>query len=127
MIMASRVPYGWSKLDLPTPNARFWTWVNDGWVKLTLRPQETLTWAEAHLADEGWASEAMDWRYDGDGIHRSSYQAGRDCDGKMEWWGEDYCPLEDLAAIEATDGTLRPAWERKSASQRDYSAEAMGY
>ncbi len=108
-------------------NARFWLWINDGWVKLTLRPGQTLAWASTRSTDEGWASEYECFEHDGAGVLSVCGTDGVDCDGRLETHREFYCPLECLKAHVADDGTFIPSWDRKPAYQRDHSAEMAGY
>lgn len=115
-------------------NARFWVWRHGGWVKLTLKPDQTLSWGSFHRHDEGWSSETNWWHYDPDRkvIELECFSDGADCDGRFSTQVSLECPVEDLAAksLELADrwnppGT--PDWKRVEASQRDYTAEAMGY
>src|SRR6267142_3393798 len=73
-------------------NARFWVWRN-GWVKLTLRPEQQLSSFRAQRTEEGWASEAESWEHTGTHVVREWCQRGRDCDGVLEQCGMDHCPL----------------------------------
>lgn len=121
------------------PNARFWTWENGGWVKLTLKPGQTLRYCKGAPDEEGWWWFGQEFEYDTDEcVIVSRYSsAACDCDGPIERYSESECPLSDLQARppEPADpewGTEeipvpRPEWRKVSASQRDYYAEAMGY
>lgn len=42
-------------------NARFWVVVGESWVKLTLRPGQSLTWAVCTSHEEGWSCERDTW------------------------------------------------------------------
>lgn len=109
-------------------NARFWVWWNDGWVKLTLRPEQKLECGWRKPTDEGWSSYYESWEHDGSGVLCQSEDDGVDCDGRLTRNWEGYCPLERLSWVETDDLEVnRPAWERGNAYQRDYSAEACGY
>lgn len=121
------------------PNARFWTWENDGWVKLTLKPGQTLRYCSGSPDDEGWWWSGQEFEYDADeGVVISRYTSERsDCDGRHSSYSDCECPLSDLQARppEPADPEWgadeipvpRPEWRKVSASQRDYYAEAMGY
>lgn len=108
-------------------NARFWVWgAGDAMVKLTIRPGESLSHRRTWDNGEGWSSEAETWSHEGDHIERERYASGTDCDGRHSSHYEDVCPLRRLGEIEH-GGVRWPAWSMRRASQRDYSAEAMGY
>ena len=87
-------------------NARFWVWENNGNIKLTLKPDQTIT--------------------------RYNASWGQDCDGPHEWTNICTCDIKNLKAILAEDFDnthfeARPDWEKQSANQRDIYAEMMGY
>jgi len=121
------------------PNARFWVWENDGWIKLTLKPGQTLRWAKGGKCDEGFSIDYNEYEYDADdGVVLSRFtNESQDCDGRHSYYGDAECPISELQARppEPADpewGTEeipvpRPEWRKVSASQRDYYAEAMGY
>jgi len=109
-------------------NARFWVWI-DGWVKLTLRPGEFLSWGRSEPTEEGHRSESIEWHAysDGSGVAREYYTYERDCDGPWERQGADYCKISRLDAVATHDGIARPDWQEERSEQRDHYAEAMGY
>ena len=113
-------------------NARFWHWFNDGWVKLTLHPGESLSWGWFRRDSEGWTRYNVTWSYDGLVVSRRSMDEGRDCDGRLDRYGEDQCSRDRLngrLVIDRSPGDplFRPDWQPVEFVQRDYSAEAMGY
>ena len=108
-------------------NARFWVWWAGDAVKITLRPGRTLRASRSWRHEEGWSSESETWEYFGDDILRESLTDGRDCDGRLSTECQCSVPITKLADLGPFDGVMLPAWERESAGQRDYSAEAMGY
>lgn len=109
-------------------NARFNVYVNGGTVKITLKQGQTLAWHKFERTDEGWHSEAETYEHQGDGVARSSYSSGGDCDGRLDREYEDYCPLDKLAHWQSEgSGELYPDWQDVRSSQRDYFAEAMNY
>ncbi len=111
-------------------NARFWVYINGGPVRLTLEPGQSLGWGRWSRNEEGWSSEYECWRFDGAGVYRVSEDDGVDCDGRLSHSYETMFELKDLAAGSpdgAEAGVFYPLWSRVKASQRDYSAEAMGY
>ena len=125
-------------------NARFWVSHNDGWVKLTLKPDQSLEVYQRHATDEGWSSSWECWTHQGDSVLRECEADGCDCDGRSSSSHEDECPLDQLVVVphvkqcaysdEFPDGwmpdddaPLTPAWEKVGSRQRDYAAEAAGY
>lgn len=117
-----------------TPNARFWVWECDGWVRITLKPGQTLSYAGGGPTDEGRSYFAQEWEYDADEMRVISryHSWGNDCDGPHSYHSEVSCPVIDLEALpaEMRDGEQfpdRPLWRDRHASQRDVYAEMMGY
>lgn len=116
-------------------NARFWQWYNGGWVKITLRPHQSLAVSYGGPTDEGYCYCWERWTHEGDRVVREFGEQARDCDGRVDRHWEGECLLGDLAAVDQfalyeqreDAGIFRPEWDRISDGQRDYSAEAMGY
>lgn len=109
-------------------NARFWTWINGDWVKLTLMPDSSLTHYVGHRTDEGYHSETVTWEHDGDGVVMSCSTDGCDCDGRLSSESEFFCPLDRLQTEDREEeGILAPEWHKKTVWQRDYEAEKAGY
>lgn len=129
------------------PNARFWIHVNDGPVKLTLKPGQSLHYECGGDTDEGWCFEYIDWTYtieaDGPYVTREWCQEARDCDGRIDHATTHGCPVGGLCVIcdsccvdaqidigPTEDDVLLvayPMWDKLDSSQRDHSAEAVGY
>ncbi len=120
-----------------TRNARFWTYANGGPVKITLRPEQSLTYYKAESADEGWSSETVTWTHEDTHVLREWCDDGRDCDGRLTRSGEDQCSLDELQSggepyIDGDDpslweGVVWPAWEEAGRRQYDEYAEMAGY
>lgn len=114
------------------PNVRFWIWINNGWVKLTIQPNETLGYWECHQTDEGWSRTIIDWTYE-DGVVVENYSnEAMDCDGRLDHHCTRQCPVDRLRAfIPEPDSPMfyfgLPDWVRTRSGQRDYTAEMMGY
>jgi hypothetical protein len=117
-------------------NARFWTMTPSAdWVKITLKSGQTLTHSRFRRHEEGWSRESVLFRHEGDHVLCQSSSDGIDCDGRLQSFSDTVCPLSQLNtrmphpdfADELPPGAGLPEWERRSASQRDFSAEAMGY
>lgn len=120
---------------ITTKNARFQIWHNGGWVKVTLKPGQTITVHEGGPTDEGYSHEVSTYSHGGDGVYSEYHSFGRDCDGNHEYHSSSFCPLDDLKARDMYDetgaddsvGIFAPLWERSSASQYDQYAELAGY
>ena len=116
-------------------NARFWTFIHDDYVKITLRPGQSLSHYMGGPTEEGWSSEATTWRHDGNTVTRQCTDDGCDCDGRLTRNYDCICPLSRLSyrTVRSWEGTWPkavynfPDWEVMDSSQRDYAAEAMGY
>jgi hypothetical protein len=108
---------------------RFWVWHTEGYVRLHLRPGQTLRWHAGGPDDEGWSYRACAWSLDEDGqtLRLDEYTDGVDCDGRLSREWHYRCPVRHRDAHRAPGGMGVPLWEVDSQSQRDYAAEAMGY
>lgn len=107
--------------------ARFWIWEN-GPVKLSIRPGQTLRHGTFSEDEEGWSSRCDEWMNDGERVIRHSYTDGRDCDGRLYTNMTLVCTFDQLEAnYFEDDGVSYQEWERIDSCQRDYAAEAMGY
>jgi len=109
-------------------NARFIDWINDGPVKLTLRPGQTLRHRTFRRHDEGFNATEIGWTHEGDRVAYEMHNTGTDCDGRMDYYAAGECRLERLkSGFEEDFGMRYPDWVKTDSSQRDYTAEAMGY
>ena len=111
-------------------NARFWVQNADDFVKLTLRPGQSLSHSQGRPTDEGWASLARTWSYDlPEFLVRCEYVDDEvDCDGRLTRGVELECPLHRLEALTFNATPPLPFWEKRAPSwQRDYQAEVAGY
>lgn len=118
-------------------NARFWIWsAVGGWVKLTLRPGETLSHFSGGATEEGFSHTAETWTHEGDHVRHEWENNARDCDGRFDSGGASCCSLDDLRArdmgAEVPDypenaGIVAPEWTDAGRYQRDHAAEAAGY
>lgn len=114
------------------PNARFWTYERGGWVKLTLRPGQSLQLYTGGPCDEGCHFESVKWTHEGDRVTCEYHTWGKDCDGRHEYHSLRACKIGELKGMDHTDPEsgqrlALPMWERADESQRDCSAKAMGY
>jgi len=115
-------------------NARFWVWWNDGWVKLSLQPQESVAVYNGGRTEEGWYRSWTTWyRNDGDIVFRRCESEECDCDGRLDHWDLASCPLDNLKLLTPFDqsdidaGIMVPDWTRVVGGQRDHEAERAGY
>jgi hypothetical protein len=118
-------------------NARFWIWYQPGdcWVKLTLKPGQSLsvTWGGPH--EEGYSYSAETYEFDGQDVICECTTQACDCDGRLDTRVDLICHLDDLrsrdvfadSGLEDSRGILAPEWNKVTAFQRDYTAEAAGY
>lgn len=110
-------------------NARFWVWLNGGWVKLTLRPDQSLSWGHYRTTDEGFESSSHEWSLITPYVIWEISTRSRDCDGLLDRDVTLRCHVNHLNDVESPDDPSRklPDWDRASSSQRDHTAEAAGY
>lgn len=116
------------------PNARFWTWHNNGWVKITLKPGQQLAHATGGPTDEGYHAECSVWIHEGTTIRCEYSSSGYDCDGPHSRYVDLVCGISNLkdrpeSGIEGDEDWMpdRPDWEKEHAFQRDLYAEMAGY
>jgi len=123
--------------------ARFWVFVNEGFVRLSLKDGESIEHTTGGLADEGHGYESTKWERDGEIITRHYIAWGADCDGRYERHSTDTAHIEELERVEHYPPVqdwlqldrpedwpivcLTPNWESGERGQRDYSAEAAGF
>lgn len=115
-------------------NARFWVYRHGSWVKVTLRPGQSLDTCEWGPTDEGYFQSYATWVYEDGIVKFHYYRKERDCDGLFENGGCLVCALDELQAKEnyskdehAGKVIMVPEWIDEDSWQRDHSAEAMGY
>ncbi len=119
----TRKMYAWQ-------NARFLIFVNDGFVKVTLRDGQALHWSKAWHNGEGWSAEGLSLSYDGGIVRRVDFTDGTDCDGRLSTTVETECDCGKLAGRDVSlDGERwrLPQWEEVNSSQYDQFAEMAGY
>lgn len=114
-------------------NARFWAFQNLGWVKITLRPGQSLQWGKSYDNGEGWSWESCRWTHSGSFVLREYGSGGTDCDGRSSSSGEDCCDFDRLQSVPSfvefgRPAVLRPDWQ-ESAPVRCYDqfAQMAGY
>lgn len=67
-------------MNAPIRTARFWTWINDSWTRLTVREDRPLHWHRWYRHEEGWASETHTWTLADGFVTDEDAADGRDCD-----------------------------------------------
>lgn len=102
-------------------------WMGGEYAVIILGEGEHQSYSEGGPTEEGYDYTHISFTHEGDKIVMGIENTGRDCDGRIDCSSEFTCDLDKLAGHENPDGILVPIWERVSASQRDYSAEAAGY
>lgn len=119
-------------------NARFWDWVNNGWVKITLKPGQSLSHHRHSKDEEGYSYEHTEWNYFVDGedeITRNWISGGRDCDGEIRNTGgevavrgADGFALVSVAEIHMGQPMARLDWKTAVPTRvYDQYAQQMGY
>lgn len=132
-----------SKSYYPIKTARFWFFINGGWVKLSIPLNTAMPWSKYERTDEGWRAIWYCWTYlprpDGEGNEVTfEYDVReRDCDGQYDTGGAETCRDKELRSVlsltEIADPDrpplpgLLPNWQEESSEYRDYAAEAAGY
>lgn len=118
---------------------RVWVHHKDSVVRLTLyNGADSIYLSDSGHTDEGWFSQFASYRLDNGIVYNTIDRRERDCDGLMETYSDWHWPVGgettprwidwDSEGIDLFDETIRmPNWERGKCSQRDHSAEAMGY
>lgn len=112
-------------------NISFWSFINDGYVKIKLRPGQVLNWHKRSWDEEGGSWRGETWEYDEfDKVVTNKYATGgQDCDGAHRSGGEAYCKVDDLKHHSAYEypEILVPNWKKEDEWNRDLRAEMAGY
>lgn len=114
-----------------TPNwprrIKFLVWTHTGPVTLKLVEGGSLEHVSGGPTDEGYSYSRRVWLRTRNSILMEVTTDARDCDGRATTCDQYACPLDRLGARYDEDGHRYPDWVNINGSQRDYSAEAMGY
>jgi hypothetical protein len=117
-------------------NARFWEFINDDWVKVTLQPNQILAWENCSKDWEGYNLNHYRWSHEGDKVVCECTNIATDCDGRFDRFSEYECHLSQLQGRSLTSDINRnefelslhlPSWVERDYQQRDYAAERMNY
>jgi hypothetical protein len=113
---------------------KLWQWVNDGPVKIKVKPNQTLTHYKWQRTDEGWSSELTTWQHAGNGVVRCRVTDGKDCDGRLTQSSSQKTTPSMFAKVPDHEGFKYegrlihyPRWAELTSSQRDEFAEHMNY
>lgn len=109
-------------------------WFDGAARRVSLLDGESASFQAHKTHDEGWRSDSACLTREGHVVRLDFYSDGRDCDGRSSSHAVSVCRKDDLRAVapyrymgERKDRNRYPRWTSVDASQRDYSAEAMGY
>lgn len=110
-------------------NARFHVYVNGGYVKLTLRPGQSLQWAKSEWNGEGSSWQWDKWENDNGVVINTYASGGRDCDGIHREGGARHCAIDKLKgeADYEDSSILKPEWINGAAEVYDQYAELANY
>ena len=115
------------------PHVRFWEYVNDGWVRLSLNAAKPLTWQYGGPHDEGYSITEMRWSIDAycdpPVLVRNCDTYGRDCDGPHQNHSVQVLPICSAIEFDPEQDEYQP-WKRLGyphSYQVDAFAEAAGY
>jgi len=110
-------------------NARFWTYANGSFAKITLSEGQVISHTSGGDCDEGYHWESNRWRLESGFVVRDIDTRSRDCDGRHSSATTLVCPVELLTATAPDEyrEVPTPQWEEADSEQRDYTAEAAGY
>lgn len=125
------------------PNARFLVYLHGEYVKITLKPEQQLTWRNYCRTEEGYFAEGYVWTHEGDHVREEQETDSRDCDGRHGDSRVDVCPLGLLQAVplfkrtwheersrwyKEPTGEFKPDWrQEKRGPVYDQYAQAAGY
>jgi len=117
-------------------NARFWVFLHGSYVKLTLRPGQSLYHWWGRPTDEGYEAEYERWTYETLSfqpgyIRRTIERDARDCDGRHGYSSELTCDLDKLDSRKVERRgrfpMYMPDWQKERAEVYDQFARMMNY
>lgn len=108
---------------------RVWESLHGSYVKISVRPGQTLRWHRNWMGDEGPSWQYCVFIHEGDRLKMECGSGGRDCDGTVTHHSTLVASPEKLAARPAYRDSrlLLPDWETEERWQHDQFAEAAGY
>lgn len=108
-------------------SVKFWTRYKDSWVRLRLKDNQEVFFTEGGPNEEGYSYSSTVLRREGNVVYREIANISCDCDGRFDCFCKQECSINQLSAFEVDDGIMVPDWREIDYSQRDYTAESMGY
>lgn len=108
-------------------NARFLVYGQKGVVKLTLSPGQKLSHHWSNWDCEGYTYKCQTWEYQDSVIHKSVATGGRDCDGRIDYYSEYMCAVENLCGYVTDNGASMPMWQETETVVADQYAQMAGY
>lgn len=109
---------------------RFWEWINDGPVKITLQAGQSLHHSTYQKHDEGFSATFNQWHFDGHYVYCEHIDDGRDCDGRLTTDNHFYFKVNDAQAGNVCNfdaSVIFPHWQHGSAEIFDQYAQSMNY
>jgi len=103
-------------------NARFWTWINDGWIRMTLQPGQEITHCVGGPHEEGYSYETTTYTHHGETVGREVFTESRDCDGRYDNAYSQAAAIDALDNVETPDRVMRPDWQTIDETQRPQNA-----
>ena len=94
--------------------------------QITLQEHHPQEFTEGGATEEGYSYTYTTFELREGVVYRETHVDSRDCDGQLERWQMASCPIPYLHARQY-EGTVLPEWTEVDNSQRDHSAERMGY
>jgi hypothetical protein len=110
--------------------ARFWVYHRSGIVRIKLNEGQTVGFSYGGPTDEGYSYTAEQYSFDGQHVVSKWRTDARDCDGRITHTGSAHCRFSRLSSgtfADEVNAVQFPDWMQGESSQRDFSAEAMGY
>ena len=101
---------------------RFWIYINDAPVKLTLsKDNAPIHWGKSWPTDEGFSYEGGQVYLHKGVLYLERNSGGRDCDGPIDYFTDLTCSVDDI------DAEGWPNWIRERDEVNDYFAQQAGY
>jgi hypothetical protein len=108
--------------------ARFWFYINGGFVKLSIYHVQRLRHMTGGHDEEGYSFTEREFTYHNGVVTIHQYTSARDCDGPLETWVTRTSDINNIQLVK--DGECQRktlGFTLQKSHQRDHYAEAMGY
>jgi hypothetical protein len=97
-------------------------------LSFVLRPGDSITFSGGGQHEEGYCYWSDTISHEGEYITLSEGSTGSDCDGRIDQGSSAHCRVDKVAAIQTCpEDQFTPDWKCLEQSQRDHTAESMGY